>query len=734
MSRRSTLRIVARQDAKRQEPRQRSLGRFVTEHPVASAATAVGATVVAGVGVRIVGGILHKRAERAKAEAERAKAEAERAKAEAERAKAEAERAKAEAEKLTRALESERSDKANADARARTVRVFAPLQRSEISADATLTLISNLGLASSTITIPQSDRSNWRVEHGTAALRAEQPEPTFVVQNGETVYDLRIAESITTWMGALPAETAWTQIVVIVETESAHQWDESYECDYKEQKITFTSYAEEYFGALVYAPESVVLVDGDPFSYACTLVHEAPASPEPEEEEEILKSDYCAGTSGRKLRAESMYVCHRKVLAFARAEKLRKKGAAHEIDGEFSRVFVTSDVHADLRKFVQILRACGLVSIGKHGHGDIYGGDGKNQNIYEIAWEVRWEAESTLLVICGDLVDGFRSGVGTGDARGSYEFLLHCLLFNLRIQARAKGSEVQFTIGNHDSSTVTAFPVGYILGEKFVETFHLNFAPSGCTVRLAKERRRNGGWVEMFRRRDMLMPFYACSPYIMLTFGRMAFVHGGFVDEKKEQKKNIYEDALGRQRLLNNAPLDKDTDLVRFFAPTMSSSSETDAMWVRGYAKSGHERACDPANAAHQQFKLIAVGHCVTHSEAYATSYEGGQCDHHGTKRGEKGCVVTRECKNGPLIALVDTGMSAALGGFPSQNEARGVGMLLLDKKKAVKHVDPIRVVEGYNVYRIRALESTCLIGPDGTAAKHEIRASFGSPSGRPYV
>ena len=58
--------------------------------------------------------------------------------------------------------------------------------------------------------------------------------------------------------------------------------------------------------------------------------------------------------------------------------------------------------------------------------------------------------------------------------------------------------------------------------------------------------------------------------------------------------------------------------------------------------------------------------------------------------------------------------------------------MLLLDKQEAVGHVGPIRVVDGYNVYRIRALESTCLIGPDGTAVA--IRASFGSPSGRPYV
>ena len=190
---------------------------------------------------------------------------------------------------------------------------------------------------------------------------------------------------------------------------------------------------------------------------------------------------------------------------------------------------------------------------------------------------------------------------------------------------------------------------------------------------------------------------------------------------------------MRRQTRLNDAPLDKDTDLVEFFAPTKSSNFETDAMWARGYAQSPHESACDPANEAHQKFELIAVGHCITHSSTYALSYQGGQCAGHGDNRGEKGCVVTRSCTNGPLIALVDTGMSAALGGFHGQNKARGAGMLLLDKNEhKTQNVGPIRVVEGYNVYRIRALERTCLICPDGTAVEHEIPASFGSH--RPYV
>jgi hypothetical protein len=172
---------------------------------------------------------------------------------------------------------------------------------------------------------------------------------------------------------------------------------------------------------------------------------------------QIARRDFCAGLHGTQLRAESMYLCHQKVLRFARAEKRR-----HEIVGDFDRVFVTGDVHADLRKLVQLLVACGLITIGPYTHADIYalrhGMYPTTQKIYDIVWHAEWVASKTLLVICGDLIDGKRGDGGTGDARGSYEFLLHCMLFNLRIQARTLGSEVRFTIGNHDAGTVTAYP------------------------------------------------------------------------------------------------------------------------------------------------------------------------------------------------------------------------------------------------------------------------------------
>ncbi len=82
-----------------------------------------------------------------------------------------------------------------------------------------------------------------------------------------------------------------------------------------------------------------------------------------------------------------------------------------------------------------------------------------------------------------------------------------------------------------------------------------------------------------------------------------------------------------------------------------------------------------------------------------------------------------------PLIALVDTGMSAAFRG--EGNDARGVGMLLLDTQQ--RGTDELRVVDNYYVYRIRALEGMSVLDLAGNEQKLEMPAiAFGR--GRQYV
>jgi hypothetical protein len=519
-----------------------------------------------------------------------------------------------------------------------------------------------------------------------------------------------------------------TRIVVIVEFRGPI--DESFAATFADAEVTLTTHVLPPFAALVYAPDHAVLLDAEHERFAvCTVVPSTVASVG-----EIAKADYCAGVLGNRLRAESMYLCHGKVLAFALDERQKqqdrmKSGTkGHEIVGNFDRVFVTSDVHADLRKFMQILLACKLISIEPYTHEHLYEND---TNIYEIVWEAKWVAPKTLLVICGDIIDsGFGSAQhaefnALGDERGSYEFLLHCLLFNLRIQARKVDSDVQFTIGNHDSATVTGCattcPTNDSIDPFYVYYGHMQFARMGMQPRDKLERAFITG--QLLNRRNMLLPFYACSPYLMLTLGKIAFVHAGFVWQGSDR----YLEALKKQTVLDTATLHANTNLVDFFEPTRSDATTLRFLWTREYFDE-HAVACK-ANTSHENFELIAVGHCVTHQYKSKPSIESlfdEQCRGYTTD----GCVLTRDCRTeggkGPLLALVDTGMSATYRDGKTakemvvKNSTREVGMLLLSRFEERAH--ELRKVDDYHVYRIRSMKETRFLQKNGESAfgKHK--------------
>ena len=551
---------------------------------------------------------------------------------------------------------------------------------------------------------------------------------TAVYFNGRSkLENTRLDAFLATALESLRAlESPFERIVVTFEFSGSI--DPSFTATFGGVDLVFTTHTLREFGVLVYAPRHAVLLDADthesagaPTSFlVCTLI---PTSAAIAEIEEIAEADYCAGVLGNRLRAESMYLCHQKVLAFARAEKRLRSaaGAGHKIVGDFDRVFVTSDIHADVRKLVQLLLACGLITIGAHTHDSIYEND---TNIYDIVWSAKWVPQRTLLVICGDLVD---SGIGPekwatfnalGDARGAYEFLLHCLLFNLRIQARKLHSDVQFTLGNHDTGTVTACTnrscprAGASRFNPFyVYDGHIRFASMGL---LTDEDKGAFLTKPLNKRRDMLLPFYACSPYLMLTLGKVAFVHAGFV---ASDGSDVYADALRRQRLLDAAPLEEDTSLVDFFEPTQGGEDEAKMLWTRAYAQSTHDAVC-AASAPHEHFELIAVGHCVTHEYAPLAPLFADQCGR--IDKADAGCVLTRDCRangKGPLIALVDTGMSSVFRAGDAAtkvrtNSTRAVGMLVLSRPQVRAH--ELRKVDDYHVYRIRAMSEMRFLREDG--------------------
>ena len=136
----------------------------------------------------------------------------------------------------------------------------------------------------------------------------------------------------------------------------------------------------------------------------------------------------------------------------------------------FEHVYITSDIHSDLRKFVQTLLNNGIIEIEKS-DGIAFDPYSKD-DIYspELITNIIWKNNHTLLVIIGDLVDGKRLNKQVDDPEGSFELRLHMFLYNMRIQAMQHNSEVRFTLGNHDIISVLHNENIYILCARYIES------------------------------------------------------------------------------------------------------------------------------------------------------------------------------------------------------------------------------------------------------------------------
>jgi hypothetical protein len=101
-------------------------------------------------------------------------------------------------------------------------------------------------------------------------------------------------------------------------------------------------------------------------------------------------------------------------------------------------VYTISDLHADVRRFLAVLVL-----------GDFIDSDVDMLNpLLNLQWNP--EMKNTILVICGDIIDGRRPP--RENTRQTYcdELVIHMLIYNLRILARKYNSYVFCTLGNHD--------------------------------------------------------------------------------------------------------------------------------------------------------------------------------------------------------------------------------------------------------------------------------------------
>jgi len=326
----------------------------------------------------------------------------------------------------------------------------------------------------------------------------------------------------------------------------------------------------------------------------------------------------------------------------------------------YPTVYFSSDIHADVRKFIQMLRAVGLASM------PVPVLDPYTPDIYDprMISEVQWTGgRGTVLVIVGDLVDGKRGASQVDDPRGSFELLLLCYLYNLRIQARKNGSEVLYTIGNHDYLSIVTNSDdldGYIHLSALNDEDDSFFATSA-------------------QRKNALRTFYALNPFFMLSFmngaqREVACVHGGLQNETGSlaDALELYQSTIDTKMTrgeiemsLENLPA-----VLSVRSSALRNYMDGGAIWTRFYVYDADGK-CGPGVLA-STYPLIIVGHCPTDSSVRSrrimtenpARYPG--CSVGGPVPG-LGCVVTDcDTAHGPRLAFVDTTMSQAFHGADS--------------------------------------------------------------------
>lgn len=361
----------------------------------------------------------------------------------------------------------------------------------------------------------------------------------------------------------------------------------------------------------------------------------------------------------------------------------------HKIDvKKYDEVYVTSDTHADYRKLIQMLKLANLIAVPKKDMGmsvDPVPLNPYSDDIYsrQFLLETRWVMSRTLFVIAGDIIDGRRCTPDeenlceVQDPRGSFEVLIMAFLYNLRIEALKVGSDILFTLGNHDFNSVILednndFAKTYAHSSIF--NFY-NSVGSSDAERLA------------FRRR-LLTPFYENSPYYFLSLENstnnkkeVGIIHASL---HATDESSMLEKIITQQTEIDNGT----RKLEAFFTEAGINPAP---LWERIYNNKANR--CTLVNAL--GYNLIVVGHCVTASVEQSSTFRDlyarrsilSQEDLAEAKSCQavdgKGCVLTdcySDAIKSPKLVFVDISSSEAFRSKRDINRKRVVELLKLSK------------------------------------------------------
>lgn len=342
--------------------------------------------------------------------------------------------------------------------------------------------------------------------------------------------------------------------------------------------------------------------------------------------------------------------------------------------GEYTNIFTTSDIHADLFAISRILFNSNITTA--HVLDDL-------SNVFDIKWNP--VSTNVLLVIVGDIVDGRRGDLSVNDPIGDIEIKLHIFLYNLRLSAREYNSELRFMIGNHDYMTVIqdnqiqrtpySYPKPYNVLRDPYDEYKIKESYYGV-IDIFYKKYVHTTAVTFFgsreNRKNCLLPFYECCPYICITVDdELIFVHGSLHGGNKGTY-NFTDDLIKVQGLIDKSSIQETlgnysggtVENIKFIANVNDKYSNYGGpMWSRFYSKGAERDVCKVIKES--PYKMTVVGHCQTNncSEDPGHLYDIINKPPYSTNNcfSDGGCVLLG-CVDGsgPRIAFVDISMSRA--------------------------------------------------------------------------
>lgn len=190
-------------------------------------------------------------------------------------------------------------------------------------------------------------------------------------------------------------------------------------------------------------------------------------------------------------------------------------------------IFALSDLHADVRRFLQVLVQAGFIN--------------PDVDMENPISNLRWNPEKTnkIIVICGDLIDGRRGG-DNKNLSFCDELIIHMVIYNLRILARRYNSYVFCTLGNHD---FFAFHASSLLNTEhaygtYIDSESLTFYGEQFIDLISKRVNKdiidytmeNTEYIDTvyFSRAHILSRFYLIGYQPFLRINKILFAHAGF--------------------------------------------------------------------------------------------------------------------------------------------------------------------------------------------------------------